>query len=211
MVIHHHSQKQKKRKFKLGIRLSHNIYFTFRRNWKTLPQSLLALPYVQWESCKSICSRLTSIAILNILLYLLQWLVSLLLLQRLSLTRPLNTRPRKVFFCLLKPEFSWTSINCSHGFLTRSDGAVPSSLNEGRRLKRKISNDVSFLIIWWQLILAHMSVVWAYVSLWLCIFVTLYPLCGFVSLYVGMFVARANKVEGTMSSCLGTNEILASI
>ena len=24
-------------------------------------------------------------------------------------------------------------------------------------------------------------------------------LCGFVSFYVGMFVARANKVEGTMS------------
>ena len=42
-----------------------------------------------------------------------------------------------------------------------------------------------------------------------CIFVALY-LCNFVSLYVGMFVARANKVEGTMSWCLGTNEILAS-
>ena len=38
--------------------------------------------------------------------------------------------------------------------------------------------------------IAHMSVVSAYVSLWLCIFVTL---------YVRMFVARANKVEGTMS------------
>ena len=50
--------------------------------------------------------------------------------------------------------------------------------------------------------IAHMSVVWAYVSLWLCIF---------VALYVGMFVARTNKVEGTMSWCLGTNEILASI
>ena len=24
-------------------------------------------------------------------------------------------------------------------------------------------------------------------------------LCGFVTLYVGMFVARANKVDGTMS------------
>ena len=35
--------------------------------------------------------------------------------------------------------------------------------------------------------------------------------CIFVALYVGMFVARANKVEGTMSWCLGTNEILASI
>ena len=54
--------------------------------------------------------------------------------------------------------------------------------------------------------IAHMSVVWAYVSLWLCIFVTLY-LCIFVTLYVRMFVARANKVEGTISWCLGTNEI----
>ena len=35
-------------------------------------------------------------------------------------------------------------------------------------------------------------------------------LCNFVSLYVRMFVARANKVEGTMSWCLRTNEILAS-
>ena len=35
-----------------------------------------------------------------------------------------------------------------------------------------------------------MSVVWAYVSLWLC---------GFVVLYVRVFVAGANKVEGTMS------------
>ena len=32
-----------------------------------------------------------------------------------------NARPRRVFFCLLKPEFSWTSINCFHGFRTRSD------------------------------------------------------------------------------------------
>ena len=35
--------------------------------------------------------------------------------------------------------------------------------------------------------------------------------CIFVALYVRMFVARASKVEGTMSWCLGTNEILASI
>ena len=34
--------------------------------------------------------------------------------------------------------------------------------------------------------------------------------CIFVALYVRMFVARANKVEGTISWCLGTNEILAS-
>ena len=33
----------------------------------------------------------------------------------------------------------------------------------------------------------------------------------FVALYVRMFVARANKVEGTISWYLGTNEILASI
>ena len=43
-----------------------------------------------------------------------------------------------------------------------------------------------------------------------CIFVALY-LCIFVALYVRMFVARANKVEGTVSWCLGTNEIWASI
>ena len=35
--------------------------------------------------------------------------------------------------------------------------------------------------------------------------------CIFVAFYVGMFVAWANKVEGTMSWCLGTNKILASI
>ena len=35
--------------------------------------------------------------------------------------------------------------------------------------------------------------------------------CIFVALYVRKFVARANKIESTMSRCLGTNEILASI
>ena len=49
--------------------------------------------------------------------------------------------------------------------------------------------------------IAHISVERAYVSLWLC---------NLVTLYVRMFVARANKVEGTISWCLGTNEILAS-
>ena len=39
-----------------------------------------------------------------------------------------------------------------------------------------------------------------YVSLWLCGFVCLAVRC----------VAGANKVEGTMSLCSGTNEILAS-
>ena len=33
---------------------------------------------------------------------------------------------------------------------------------------------------------------------------------GFVALYVRMSVVGANKVEGTMSRCVGTNEILAS-
>ena len=32
-----------------------------------------------------------------------------------------------------------------------------------------------------------------------------------MALYVRMFVVGANKVEGTMSCCLGTNEILASL
>ena len=35
-------------------------------------------------------------------------------------------------------------------------------------------------------------------------------LCGFVALSVRMCVAEANKIEVTMSSCLGTNEILVS-
>ena len=35
-------------------------------------------------------------------------------------------------------------------------------------------------------------------------------LCGFVALSVRVCVAGANKVGGTMSWCLGTNEILAS-
>ena len=36
-------------------------------------------------------------------------------------------------------------------------------------------------------------------------------ICIFVALYVRMFVARASKVDGITSWCLGTNEILASI
>ena len=34
--------------------------------------------------------------------------------------------------------------------------------------------------------------------------------CILVALYVRMSVVGANKVEGTMSWCVGTNEILAS-
>ena len=34
--------------------------------------------------------------------------------------------------------------------------------------------------------------------------------CIFVALYVRIFIAGANKVEGTKSWCLETNEILAS-
>ena len=40
--------------------------------------------------------------------------------------------------------------------------------------------------------------------------VELMYLRGFVALYVRMSVVGANKVEGTMSWCVGTNEILAS-
>ena len=36
-------------------------------------------------------------------------------------------------------------------------------------------------------------------------------ICIFMALWLRMFVAGANKVEGTMSWCLGTNQILASI
>ena len=36
-------------------------------------------------------------------------------------------------------------------------------------------------------------------------------ICIFVALYVRMSVAGANKVEGILSGCLGTNAILASI
>ena len=43
----------------------------------------------------------------------------------------------------------------------------------------------------------HMSVVWAYVSLWLC---------GFVALCVRISVAGANKVEGTMGWCVETGQ-----
>ena len=45
--------------------------------------------------------------------------------------------------------------------------------------------------------------------MYLCGFVSL-QLSIFVALYVRMFVARADKVEGIMSWCLGTSEILAS-
>ena len=47
-----------------------------------------------------------------------------------------------VFFPVLKPEFSWTSINCFYGFLTNSDrdGSL-IAVNEGGRLTRIISID----------------------------------------------------------------------
>ena len=46
---------------------------------------------------------------------------------------------------------------------------------------------------------------------WPILYVRGVIVCIFVALYLRMFVARANTVEGTMSWCLGTNEILASI
>ena len=58
------------------------------------------------------------------------------ILQRLPLTRAL-----KGFFCLFKLEFSWTSINCFHGFPRALKEKVLLSLNEGRI----ISNDDGFL------------------------------------------------------------------
>ena len=53
----------------------------------------------------------------------------------------INTRLRRVFSCLFKPKFSWTSINCFHGFPRALTERVPSSVNEGRI----ISNDDGFL------------------------------------------------------------------
>ena len=44
-----------------------------------------------------------------------------------------------------------------------------------------------------------------------CSYVSGVSVCIFVALYVRIFVAEVDKVEGTMSWCLGTNEILASI
>ena len=54
-----------------------------------------------------------------------------------------NTRNRRVFFfcSLFTPEFSRTSIKCFHGFPSALTEKVPSSLKEGRRLTRKITND----------------------------------------------------------------------
>ena len=41
-------------------------------------------------------------------------------------------------------------------------------------------------------------------------YVSCLSVCIFMALCVGISVAGANKVEGTMNWCLGTNEILAS-
>ena len=43
-----------------------------------------------------------------------------------------------------------------------------------------------------------------------CCGISVFYCCGFVALSVRMCVAGANRVEGTMSCCLETNEILAS-
>ena len=58
-----------------------------------------------------------------------------------SISVTTNTRLWRVFLCLFKPEFSWTSINGFHGFPRALTEKVPSSLNEGRI----ISNDDGFL------------------------------------------------------------------
>ena len=65
------------------------------------------------------------------------------ILQRLPLTRAFAG----FLFCLFKPEFSWTSINCFHGFPRALTEKVPSSLNEGRI----ISNDDGFFkLFYWD-------------------------------------------------------------
>ena len=53
---------------------------------------------------------------------------------------PLTRSLKGFFFSLLKPEFSWRSINCFHGLLTFSER---TSVNEGQRLMRLISNENS--------------------------------------------------------------------
>ena len=53
---------------------------------------------------------------------------------------------------------------------------------------RRLSERAVFSLLSYFEKIAHMSVVWAYESLWLCIFVTLY-LCIFVSLYLCIFVS----------------------
>ena len=67
------------------------------------------------------------------------------------------------------------------------------------KLKHKVRPVHSDYMILFELFWKHSS------------YVSGVSVCIFVALYVQMFVARANKVEGTMSWCLGTNEILASI
>ena len=54
------------------------------------------------------------------------------------------THTASFFFCLLKPEFSWTSINCFHGFVTRSDrqGSLVAEWRE-----KKFRMTTAFLII----------------------------------------------------------------
>ena len=52
-----------------------------------------------------------------------------------------------VFSLWLKPEFSWTSINCFSGFSSALTEKVPSSLNEGRRLTRIFLITTAFLIL----------------------------------------------------------------
>ena len=64
------------------------------------------------------------------------WSRQLKTLQRLPPTRAFEG----FFSVCFKPEFSWTSINCFHGFPRALTERVPSSLNEGRI----ISNDDGF-------------------------------------------------------------------
>ena len=65
-----------------------------------------------------------------------QYLCKMMVINWVMLKVNTNTRPRRVFFfSLLKPEFSWTSINCFNGFLMRSDREA--GLNPHRWIKGK--------------------------------------------------------------------------
>ena len=65
-----------------------------------------------------------------------------------------------------------------------------------------------FFLIW--TIITEKNSIFLFELFWkISSFVSGLSACIFVALYVRMFVAGANKVEGTMSWCLGTNEISA--
>ena len=118
-----------------------------------------------------------------------------------STTRKHNLSLRSAF-CSQSAVYPWSAVTavCSPQSAFYTDRYCKYFLMYQSILKLSIHNShISHYCMSYFEKIAHMSVVWAYMYL-----------CGFASLYVRMFVARANKVEGTLSSCVGTNEILAS-